>query len=100
MSDYIESLPTDEIPLSEPESVLLYNILKSDDSPFKRILSELRDPLIIGCLFIIMNLPQITDIIASIVPYSKTSTSAMLGIKCFIIIIIWFIYKNYNLTRL
>lgn len=99
MSDYIESLPSDETPLTDTESVLLSEILKSDDTPITKFFRELREPLIIAVMFILMSLSQITDLIGSAIPYSTSSTHAMMGIKCALIIGAWFVYKNFSLTK-
>jgi hypothetical protein len=94
MSDYIESLPSDETPLSDTETILLRDILKSDNSTFKKFFIELREPLLIAMGFFLLSLTQVTEFIARLLPYANSSAMAMLAVKSFVLGLLWFLYKN------
>lgn len=95
MSDFIQSLPTDDNPLSAEESKILKNILKQDVSPLHNILIEFKFPLICGIIFFIFNNTNLNDIIKMSVPYANNSDTSLLFIKTIFFIIIVFITQNY-----
>jgi hypothetical protein len=100
MSDYIESLPTDETTLNKNDEILMKNILKNDKSTLQKFITDLKLPMIMGGLFLILSAPQTSDFIKHIVPYAKSSETSLLTFKTFILMIVVFFYNNCNLIML
>lgn len=98
MSDYIESLPTDDLPLNSTETKFMENILKNDKTSFELFLSEMKLVLIFGVLFLIINTPQVSDFIQNTIPYANSSKMSLLCFKCLLFMLLVFIYNNCNLV--
>ena len=94
MSDFIESLPSDEAPLSDAEQALLNNIIKDDSSGIRKVIIEFRDPLLIAVMFVLLSLPQVSDFIGRVLPYANSSFLAMIAIKAAVFSVIWLLIKN------
>lgn len=98
MSDYLESLPTDKDPVHPAEAQILHTILNKDSSTFHRMLYDLKDPIISGILFLLLNTPQCSEFIKSTVSYARSSNTSLLIFKTVLFITIIFVIKNCNIV--
>lgn len=98
MSDYIQSLPTDETPVTSVETEIVNDILKNDTSLIFKLLSDMKDPLLGGILFVFLNLTPVKDFIESIVPYAKSSEISSLIFRLIVFVILFFFLKNLALV--
>jgi hypothetical protein len=94
--DYIESLPTDNEPLNPEEKQFAETILQKDATKFHKFLAELKLPLIIGILFLIINSPQVSNFLRDNVAYAKSSEMSLLCFKAALFMTAVFIYNNVN----
>lgn len=94
MSDYIESLPMDEEPMKPEEKQIMDTILKKDASKIQKFISELKLPLIVGVLFLIINSPQITNFMRDNIAYVRGSEMSLLCLKVIIFMVAVFVYNN------
>ncbi len=97
MSDHITQLPTDDYPLTADEQHL-FNTVINQTSTGASIMSEIRIALILGVLFVCLNMPFTEAMLESMLPYAKSSSSAMLICKTAAFVIIMFIVQNYHLV--
>ena len=98
MSDYLDSLPTDELPINPEEEVLVNKILSKDATSFHRFILEMREPIVGGIVFLILNTPQVRSFIQSSVPYTNKSSTSLLLFNTLIFIVALFVIKNCNLA--
>lgn len=101
MSDFIATLPVDEHPMTQDEKHFLSQVLQETSSTLtiKSFISELRIPLIVGILFLILGMPQVSEFIRASVPYARSSDSSLLIFKTGLIIVLIFVIINFSLTR-
>jgi hypothetical protein len=93
MSDYIQSLPEDEIPIKVEDRELLETILRKDNSKLEKFIHELKLPILAGILFLIMSMPQVTNFLRENVAYARTDIS-LLCLKTVMFMFIFFLYLN------
>ncbi len=90
--DIIRSLPTDDIEPTPIEMEIVNQIFKQRKSTFSKFLEDLKEPLIVGALFILFNLPYISNIIISVIPLTTNSSMILLIVKTIaIMILFWFL---------
>ena len=94
MSDYIDSLPTDDSPLNSQEKTVMDTIFKGDS--VQMFIYDLKIPLIAGILFIILNLEMINKFLRDIIPYSRKSELSLLCVKTLIFVVLIFMFSNYR----
>ncbi len=96
MSDYIQTLPTDEIPLSREEEFFLQPVLKNENSlnTLTGLIGDLKDPLVFGVFFMILNLPTVEDFIRNTVSYARKSQTSFLLTKTGLFVTMGALYMN------
>lgn len=92
--DYIDSLPTDEEPLKPEEKHIADTILKKDATKFQTFIQELKLPLFVGIVFLVINSPQVSDFLRDNIAYARSSSMSLLCLKAVIMMIVVFIYNN------
>lgn len=95
--DLIDTLNTDDSPYNQQ----LANILFKDEnkSTINNIAKEFKESIIIIILFFIFSSTQVDDLIMRVAPYTSNNRIVFLGIKCILIIILFYISKNFHLSR-
>lgn len=95
--DLIDTLNTDDSPYNQQ----LANILFKDEnkSTINNIAKEFKESIIIIILFFIFSSTQVDDFIMRVAPYTSNNRIVFLGIKCILIIILFYISKNFHLSR-
>lgn len=91
MGDSLQTLPTDQQPMDPHEQHLLNTIFKEETSSITNLFQELRLPIIVGVLFLILSLPQWNNLLQSVIPYTNKSQSSLIVFKTFVFIIVVFI---------
>lgn len=95
MSDYISSLPSDEIPLNVQEIKLLDAVLQdSQKSNIQSLFQDLKQPFIYGLVFLILNTNQVSDFIENLIPYAAKSKLSLLFVKTALFIVAVYILNN------
>ena len=97
MSDYINTLPTDDDPLNPSESNIMNIITGKDgsgDTAMLRILNEMKIPIVIGILFLLVSTSQFTDILRTCIPFTGKNDTHMLMMKTVVFIILVFVLMN------
>jgi hypothetical protein len=99
MSDYIQSLPTDEEPIPPDQKQIIDSILVDDKkSSIQYFMHELKLPLIVGIFTILIFNNKITDIIKDLVPYTRKSETSLLVFRTFIMMVLVFFYLNIGIV--
>lgn len=94
MSDYIQTLPSDNDPVQPFEREIFDEILKNDKSTLQVILHDFKDPLLGGILFILLSLPFVEKSIQAFVPYANSSPTSSLVFRLLLFILLFYIAKN------
>ena len=96
--DLIESLPTDKVVHTQKQIEVANMLFQEKKSTLSIIASEIKDSVIICVLFIIFSSEHVDSIIKKNVPNSN-NMFVLYGVKCAIIIILFYILKNFHLSR-
>lgn len=97
--DLIDKLPTDSDATEyEDNKEIIENIFGKHESMFDKIGKELSHAFLISFLFIIFSLPQIDEIIFRNIPNSN-NIFVVYGIKCALIIVLYYILKNFHIVK-
>jgi hypothetical protein len=96
--DVIDTLPTDQSQPSHVEIQILDNLFKQTKTGANRILSNSKDVLLVGILYIIFSLPQLDPYIVKFIP-SASSPYTMIFVKALGVMILYFIISNWYLCR-
>lgn len=99
MGDIIENLPVDNSVLSHNEIRIVDQLFQRKKGLFDKILSNFKDILIIGTIFIFFSIHFIDDLIKKFIPSSNNSQYILIGVKTFLFMISYFIVKNLYLVQ-
>lgn len=104
MGDSLKSLPIDEIKPSLADRTAVDRIVSSfsksggggDAAPEKvgGFINELKLPLIVGFLFLILASPATNHMIETAIPYAASSPTSLLVFKAVVIVAIVFYLRN------
>lgn len=100
MGDIIEHLPSDQTVPSHNEIRLVDTLFQQKKSIVEKILTNSKDILIIGILFVIFSLPSVDDLIKKFITITENSTYILVGIKALLFMIVYFIVNNFYLSRI
>lgn len=97
--DFINNLPTDKNPLSTNEINIVNQIFKKQKTVIEKILSETKDVLGVGLLFLVFCVPQIDNLIKKIITSANNSIYILICVKTCLFMIAYFVIKNIYLAR-
>ena len=98
LADPIVQLPTDNTKLNQQEIEIVNSIFQKHGTQIDTIVTELKDSIIAGLLFIVLSLPQVDKIIISFFPSLNESPIILTVVKAVIFIILFYFIKNYALS--
>ena len=98
--DYIESLPKDKKDGKEYEKqkASIDKVFGENESLSSKVVKELTNSVLIAVLFVLFTLPQVDALILKNVPNSNNML-VMYAVKCFFIIILYYIFRNVQKTK-
>ncbi len=97
MSDSLYTLPTDEIPIRPHDTRYMDMILKQQSkSTVQTFLQSLKEPLVYGILFILLNTPTFRTLCSTALPQVQRTETTFLLFKSFVFIILVFLYISYT----
>lgn len=99
MADEINHLPFDQNNPSETEIQIVNALFKENYTNFEKLFVGLKDIGLLGVLFFIISLPQISEQIGQLYPYTLTSPYVMAMIKAVIFMGVYFVIKNLYLVQ-
>lgn len=98
--DDIISLPTDDDLAPTPVELEIVNTLfKENKSHFFSLFNEIKEPLLVGLLYIIFNLEYITNIVHSLLPFTRSSIIFTVITKGIIFMLVFWIIKHLNFAK-
>ena len=98
MSEYINVLPTDDLPVHPTEQKYIDIILQNDLAPLQRMKRELKLPLVAGALLFLLNLQCTNDAITTYVPMTTRSITHLLLFKALACALCIFILIHFQLV--
>lgn len=99
MGDMINQLPSDSSVPSHNEIRIVDQLFQQKKGIFDKILSQSKDIIILGGLFILFSLPFTDNLLKQFISVSGTSPYILVGIKTLLFVLIYFIIKNIYLVR-
>lgn len=98
--DLIENLPVDKNFLhSERQIQIAETLFKQNETMINVLARELKDGFIICALFIIFSSSQLDTFIKKFVQRANDSFLILTGIKCIGLVLVYYLIKNFNLTK-
>ncbi len=97
--DSILSLPVDDIEPTESEMRVVDSLFKKQRKTFMTLFEGSQDILVVGGIFFVFSLPQVNDILEKLIPSTKESVWMKLFIKTLLVMLAYFLLKNFHLSR-
>ncbi len=97
--DNISTLPVDKIPPTHDDLEIVNNLFPMQSIPMQIVASESKDAVIVGLLFVMFSLPPVDDFIKKFLPVTEKAPYLLIFIKAFAFIILFWILKNFYLSR-
>jgi len=97
--DPINQLPTDQTQPSYNEIKIVDSLFKENKSTINSLVSESKDVILYGLIFIAFSLPQTAEIVSKFVPMAATSVYINVAIRAIGAMVVYWIIKNYYLSR-
>jgi hypothetical protein len=98
-SDDILQLPSDKLPPTHLEIQMVDTLFKKQKSMIDRIFLSAKNIILMGILFIVLNIPQIDGLIFKIFPSSEKSQYILILLKACIFMASFYLIENIYLTR-
>lgn len=99
--DLIVNLPIDKSIPTESELMILNTLFKDKEnkSVIRSVLNEAYEPFFVGILFVILSIPKLDEFITSNIQITQNSIYFLLLFKMFIMMILFWIMKHFNLCK-
>lgn len=99
MADNINKLPTDQNVPNQEELHTINTVFKENKKGIKRMFGDMKDAILAGILFGIMSIPQVDNLIKSLISSANNSWIILIGIKIILFIIIFYVIKNFAFAK-
>ena len=99
LADPIIQLPTIGTQPNQQEIEIVNSLFQKHGNDIETIVSELKDSIIAGLIFIVLSLPQVDQLIKSFFPSISESPIILTVVKAIIFIILFYFIKNYALSK-
>ena len=96
MADQIRNLPIDKTPPNHNDMMVVNQLFQQNESSVKRIVFELKEPLLAGLLFFIFSLPFVDSIIHKV----SSKPIPTIIIKTILVIVIFYFIHKFSLSRI
>jgi hypothetical protein len=97
--DIIDNLPTDQSAPSHNEIQLVDTLFQKQKTMLELIMTESKDVIVVGFLFLLFLLPQSDEIIKKFIHSANNSEYILMISKVLIFMLAYFILKNMYLVR-
>ncbi len=96
MSDSLDTLPTDEIPMRPHDTQYMDIILKQQSkSNVQSFMQSLKEPIVYGILFLLLNTPTFRTLCSTVLPYVLRTETTFLFFQTFVFITLVLLYSSY-----
>ena len=96
-ADLIINLPSDTIPPSSEELKIVESMFVDKKTDY--IHNHFKDPMVVGLLYVILSLPVVDKVINNFAPLTLESEYILLCIKTIVLMITYWLIKNFYLSR-
>lgn len=100
MADPIVQLPTDNTQPNQDELTIVNSLFKKHSNTIETVANEMKDSIIAGILFIVLSLPQVDELIKSLLTFTNNSPIILTIVKALIFIVLFYFIKNYALSKI
>lgn len=97
--DLIDQLPEDQTTPSHNEIQIVDMLFKEKQRLFDKILSNTKDVLLVGVLYVVFSVPEIDNLIKKFVPMTRNSEYILTLVKALLFMSIYYILNNIHLAR-
>ena len=88
LGDNIYQLPVDEQPVTDHDTQIINTVFRKERSSIQALASELKEPLIIGILFILLSSSKSDDLVKKVIPYANNSHVGLIIIKTLVFMLL------------
>ncbi len=99
MGDFIRNLPTDNSIPNHEELVIVDNLFQKHKNTMKNLLSEFRDSIIAGILYVIFSIPQLDQLFHKLLPITQNSFIILIIIKALLFIVLLYVIKHFAFAQ-
>lgn len=96
MADLIRNLPVDKTQPNHNDMMVVNQLFQQNEHSVKRIVFELKEPLLAGLLFFIFSLPFVDSIIHKV----SSKPIPTIIIKTILVIVIFYFIHKFSLSRI
>lgn len=97
--DELAKLPVDQSDVSPGENQIIDLLFRENPSGVNRFVEELKPVFLVGLLFMLFSLPQISSLIARVLPVTSTSVYIDILIRALLVMIAFWFIKHFYLSR-
>ena len=98
--ELIDNLPEDKSAVHNEQQLQVAEMLfKDNESTVNVLAKELKDGIVIALLFILFDSQHVTDLIKKFFPASNASYLFLVGVKSVLVVLLFYIIKNFALSR-
>lgn len=98
--ELIDSLPIDKNFLHTEQQLRVADVVfKQHENTVNAVARELKEGIVIAILFVLFSSSQVDDLIKRVFSVANSSTIALMGIKCVALVLVFYLIKNFSLSR-
>ena len=98
MADPIRSLPTDKSNPNHEELTIVNTLFHEHSEGISKIANEMKDAIVAGILFMIFSLPQIDNLLRSVLSFTQNSPIILTVVKGLLFTLVFYFVMNFALS--
>lgn len=98
MADPIRSLPTDKSNPNHEELTIVNTLFQEHSEGISKIANEMKDAIVAGILFMIFSLPQIDNLLRSMLSFTQNSPIILTVVKGLLFTLVFYFVMNFALS--
>jgi hypothetical protein len=98
MADPIRSLPTDKSNPNHEELTIVNTLFQEHSEGISKIANEMKDAIVAGILFMIFSLPQIDNLLRSVLSFTQNSPIILTVVKGLLFTLVFYFVMNFALS--
>lgn len=98
-SDPVKMLPVDEAPPTDGEVYILNKYFRTESSGMEKLLDGSQEIILVGILYLLISLPMVDMYIQKYIPATNSSLYVLYGVKALILMLLFFVIRNWGLVR-
>ena len=98
MADPIRSLPTDKSNPNHEELTIVNTLFQEHSEGISKVANEMKDAIVAGILFMIFSLPQIDNLLRSVLSFTQNSPIILTVVKGLLFTLVFYFVMNFALS--